>query len=162
MRLILWNLPNTLRELYVFEDFNNLLHSERSTERANPSLGKAFAKATRSLEVFSAAFLIDAENFFADFWPTKPQNSNVMPWKNLRELIALTSRLLHPEIGRGKINRLLMAAGRAAAFMPKLEVMEIWNGGEGHVCFFHTASTLGSLRLPGQVIGGSTCSCITA
>jgi len=44
--------------------------------------------------------------------------------------------LLHPEIGRGKINKLLMAAGRAAALMPELEVMEIWNGGEGHACFF--------------------------
>jgi hypothetical protein len=77
----------------------------------------------------SAAFLVDAEDFFANLWPTNEQNSNVIPWENLRKL-ALTSRLLHPEIGRGKINKLLMAAGRAAAFMPKLEVMEIWNGGE--------------------------------
>lgn len=135
MRLISRNLPSTLQELFVFEDFNNLLHPERSAKRANPSLGKAFAKSTRSLESFSAAFLIDPEDFFADFWPTKPPHPNVIPWKNLRKL-ALTSRLLHSEIGRGKINKLLIAAGRAAAFMPKLEIMEIWNGGDGHACFF--------------------------
>ena len=50
------------------------------------------------------------------------------------------SRLLYPETGRGKIDRLLMAAGQAAAFMPRLEVMEIWNGGEGHACVFRYSS----------------------
>jgi hypothetical protein len=94
----------------------------------------------------SAAFLVDAEDFFANLWPTNEQNSNVIPWENLRKL-ALTSRLLHPEIGRGKINKLLMAAGRAAAFMPKLEVMEIWNGGEGHACLFRYSNDAGEPKI---------------
>jgi len=29
-----------------------------------------------------------------------------------------------------------MAAGCAAAFIPRLRVMEIWNGGEGYACLF--------------------------
>ncbi|KAI1371402.1 hypothetical protein F4677DRAFT_310128 [Hypoxylon crocopeplum] len=29
-----------------------------------------------------------------------------------------------------------MAAAGAATLMPKLEIMEIWNGGEGHACLF--------------------------
>ena len=87
-----------------------------------------------------------AEDFFANLWPTNEQNSNVIPWENLRKL-ALTSRLLHPEIGRGKINKLLMAAGRAAAFMPKLEVMEIWNVGEGHACLFRYSNDAGEPKI---------------
>lgn len=94
----------------------------------------------------SAAFLVDAEDFFADLWPANELNSNVIPWENLRKL-ALTSRLLHPEIGRGKINKLLIAAGRAAAFMPKLEVMEIWNGGEGHACLFRYSNNAGEPKI---------------
>jgi len=109
-------------------------------------LGRALSGASRFLENLSAAFLVDAEDFFANLWPTKEQNSNVIPWENLRKL-ALTSRLLHPEIGRGKINKLLMAAGRAAAFMPKLEVMEIWNGGEGHACLFRYSNDAGEPKI---------------
>jgi hypothetical protein len=105
-------------------------------------LGKALSQSSRFLENLSAAFLVDAKDFFVNFWPTNQQNSNVIPWENLRKL-ALTSRLLHPEIGRGKINKLLMAAARAAAFMPKLEVMEIWNGGEGHACLFRYSNEAG-------------------
>ncbi len=98
-------------------------------------MGRALSKSSRFLENLSAAFLVDAKDFFANLWPSTGQNSNVLPWEYLRKL-ALTSRLLHPEIGRRKIDNLLMAAGRAAAFMPKLEVMEIWNGGEEHACLF--------------------------
>jgi len=87
-------------------------------------LGKALSKSTRFLEKLSVAFLVDAKNFFADFWPTKHQNSNVIPWHNLQS-VALTSRLLHPKIRREMITKLLIAAGQAASFMPKLEVMEI-------------------------------------
>jgi hypothetical protein len=139
-------LPSTLRELYIFEDFNKLLHPERSTKRANPSLGKALSKSSCFLENLSAAFLVDAKDFFANFCPTHEQNSNIIPWGNLRTL-ALTSRLLHPEVGRGRIDKLLMAAGRAAAYMPKLEVMEIWNVGEGHVCVFQYNNHAGKPRI---------------
>jgi len=55
--------------------------------------------------------------------------------------------LLHPEIGRGQIDKLLMAAGRAAAFMPKLEVMEIWNGGEGHTCLLRYSNDAGKPQI---------------
>ncbi|CZR56373.1 uncharacterized protein PAC_06261 [Phialocephala subalpina] len=117
--LLLKNLPPTLRSLSLFSSSNKLLHPERFTGwRANRFLGKALSKPSRSLETLSAAFLIEAQDFFADFWPP------------------LTSHLLYPEIGRGKIRKLLMAAGRAAAFMPKLQAMEIWNGGEGHAALF--------------------------
>jgi len=40
-----------------------------------------------------------------------------------------------------------MAAGRAAAFMPKLVVMEIWNGGEGHACLFRYSIDAGEPKI---------------
>jgi hypothetical protein len=86
----------------------------------------------------SAAFLVDAEDFFANLWPPNEDNLNVIPWENLRKL-ALTSRR--------KINNMLMAAGRAAVLMPKLEVMEIWNGGEGHICFFRYSNDTGGTKI---------------
>jgi hypothetical protein len=94
----------------------------------------------------SAAFLVDAEDFFANLWPPNEDNLNVIPWENLRKL-ALTSRLLRPVTSRRKINNMLMAAGRAAVLMPKLEVMEIWNGGEGHVCFFRYSNDTGGTKI---------------
>ena len=40
-----------------------------------------------------------------------------------------------------------MAAGRAAAFMPKLGVMEIWNSGEGHACLFRYSYDAGNPQI---------------
>lgn len=42
---------------------------------------------------------------------------------------------------------MLMAAGRAATFMPKLEVMEIWNGGEGHSCLLRYSNDAGEPQI---------------
>jgi hypothetical protein len=155
--LISKKLPSTLRDLYIFEDFNKLLHPERAAKRgpANRALGKALSKASRSLKNLSAIFLVDAKDFFADFWPpnywsphaSQNSNANVAPWENLRRL-TLTSHLLHPTTKSVMIRKLLTAVGRAAAFMPKLEVLEIWDatftyGGEvsanrwdGAACIF--------------------------
>lgn len=90
---------------------------------------------------------MDAMDFFVDFWPNHEiQSSNVTPWENLRKL-ALTSRWLRPKMKFGKINNLLMAAGRAVAFMPKLELMEIWNGGEGHLSIFRYSNDAGKPQI---------------
>ncbi|KFZ07638.1 hypothetical protein V501_06264 [Pseudogymnoascus sp. VKM F-4519 (FW-2642)] len=143
-RLLLHGIPSTLRELYIFENFNKVLHPEHFkqltnleeyTKRANPSLGKALSMSSRLLTMLSAAFIVDAVDFFASFKPTNKPNSNVIPWENLQYL-ALTSQLLHPRKADRHINGMLIAAGRAAAFMPKPRGMEIWNGGGGHACVF--------------------------
>ncbi|KAH6667878.1 hypothetical protein B0J14DRAFT_601631 [Halenospora varia] len=81
--LISTNIPRSLRELYIFEDFSTLLHPELPAKRANPSLGEALSKSTRLLKNLSAAFLVDAEHFFADFWPIKQYDPNTVPWENL-------------------------------------------------------------------------------
>lgn len=78
------------------------------------------------MEHLSASFPVDTADFFADFWPGKHLDANLItPWKNLQTL-ALTSHLLHLEY-RLVMGNLLIAASRTAYFMPNLEVMEIWN-----------------------------------
>jgi len=144
--MITKGLPPTLQNLYVFEEFNQILNPDRSTKRPSRALGRAFSAATRSLERFSAAFLIDAKHFFENFSPNKPQDPTEVPWKNLRN-IALTSYVLHPKTGRRTIAKLLLAAARAAALMPKLKIMEIWNGGEGHACIFRYSIDHGRPRI---------------
>ncbi|KFZ04051.1 hypothetical protein V502_10450 [Pseudogymnoascus sp. VKM F-4520 (FW-2644)] len=161
-RLLLHGIPSTLRELSIFEDFNKLLHPEhfkqltnleQYTKRANPSLGKALSKSSRLLTRLSAAFLVDAVDFFASFGPTNNPNANVIPWQNL-QLLALTSRLLHPKTAYRNINGMLIAAGRAAASMPKLRVMEIWNCGRRHACVFRYTNTDGKARISWECIWG--------
>jgi hypothetical protein len=104
-------------------------------KRKSTSLARALFESSRSLENLSVSFLIDAKDFFGIFWPSRPDAPDVVPWNNLRTL-ALTSSLLNPGPDSTKINKLLIAASRAAAYMPRLKVMEIWNGNDGYACVF--------------------------
>jgi hypothetical protein len=143
----------------------------KSGSRQSPLNGKPFP------QELSATSLVDAQDFFADFWPpnywsphaSQNSNANVVPWENLRRL-TLTSHLLHPTKKSVMIRKLLTAAGRAAAFMPKLEVLEIWtatftyggkdpaNRWEGLLVSSNTCTSAKSRRLPLQAIGsGRTC-----
>ncbi|KAK0127879.1 hypothetical protein ONS96_007379 [Cadophora gregata f. sp. sojae] len=128
------DLPSTLRNLYLFEESNNILHSpdhdaERDFRRI---LGSNLSDRSRLLENISVAFLIDAKDFLAQFWPLRVPNiqgaqaSDVVPWENLRTL-TLTSESLRTSINRTVMKNLLTTSCRAVAFMPKLEVLEIWN-----------------------------------
>jgi len=150
-------LPNTLREMHLFEDFNKTLHPKRDARGPYRYLGRSKAGdlghaatcLTKPLETFSASFLIDARSFFAPFHPglaTAPPNPQAHePWKNLRKL-ALTSCRLTVNASSA-ISDLLVAAGRAAALMPRLETMEIWNGGEGHITIFRYTNLDGQRSL---------------
>ncbi|KAK1772229.1 hypothetical protein QBC33DRAFT_520600 [Phialemonium atrogriseum] len=95
---------------------------------------------SRRLESVSASFLLDAQDFFHGLWPTPGKKflnrlNKGKDWGHLKTL-ALTSRLLHPGVPNVEIEKLLRAAGATAALMPKLEVMELWNAGQGHACYF--------------------------
>ncbi|OBT73087.1 hypothetical protein VF21_07606 [Pseudogymnoascus sp. 05NY08] len=162
-RLLLNGIPRNLRRLSIFENYNKRLHPEhfnqfthleQYTRRANPSLGKALSKSSRLLISLTVSFLVDAVDFFASFQPTNNPNVNVIPWENLENL-ALTSRLLHPMTAYRKINEMLAAAGRAAASMPKLKIMEIWNGGRGHACVFRYTNIDGKAHISWESTWGS-------
>ncbi|TVY56604.1 hypothetical protein LCER1_G001741 [Lachnellula cervina] len=127
-------LPSKLRNFYIFEESNNILHlPDHAAERiSRRKLGQNLSHRSRLLENISVAFLIDVKDFLAQFWPLRipnfqaPQASDVVPWKNLRSL-TLTSESLRTSQKRIVIKNLLTTACRAVAFMPKLEVLEIWN-----------------------------------
>jgi hypothetical protein len=147
--LIERSLPTTLRQLTIFEDCDKEFYptirwlTPEYTSRVNsPALGLALARASRHLEHLSASFIIDAKDFLASFWPqiSAPTSASDLLdgyiWDKLTSL-ALTSQLLAPENPFKRINDLLQAAGIAARRMPRLRVMEIWNGKDNnHGCLF--------------------------
>jgi len=130
-------LPRSLKRLTLFEDFNEDLNATFPERNAaycrfiripSASVGTALAKASLSLEQLSVSFLVDAKDFFQAY-----QSDWI--WKDLASL-ALTSRLLDSTKDPADISNLLHAAGVAARNMPKLQTMEIWNGGRRHACVF--------------------------
>ncbi|KAF4464872.1 hypothetical protein FALBO_8304 [Fusarium albosuccineum] len=94
---------------------------------------KSIASASLRLENLSASFIADASYFFDACQPS-------WEWPNLTSIV-LTSRLLTPKkSGTDRINEMLQAAAAAASKMPKLQVMEIWNGRQGLAMVFRYRS----------------------
>ncbi|KAK3943296.1 hypothetical protein QBC46DRAFT_307703 [Diplogelasinospora grovesii] len=135
-------LNKNLRDVILFQDFCRTLNPDRPTDgrgwslgaKSRRPLGRALAKTTRlaAMERFSAAYFIDAYDFFHGFDVFNPQQQPGDPqvWNSLQSL-CLTSGRLNPHITSWKRQKLLARAGRAAALMPSLQSMILWNGGEG-------------------------------
>ncbi|KAK0705483.1 hypothetical protein B0H67DRAFT_649809 [Lasiosphaeris hirsuta] len=130
-----------LKRLSVFENWSlgHYLSTAKSIEfeRAEREAGEWLARASRSLEHLSAAFVADAEDFFRDFLPgavprAVPGNGEATSdlWPHL-ESLALTAWVLRPppwgDASATKAAGMLQAAARAALEMPRLRTMEIWN-----------------------------------
>ncbi|RYO96980.1 hypothetical protein DL764_007381 [Monosporascus ibericus] len=152
--IILTSLPETLKALTIFEDFNedyNIVHCFNYSTREwlyppelvrtpNPSVGAALAYRSLSLERFSASNMVDANDFFRACEPN-------WAWDNLTSL-TLTSRLLtlcKPHLL--PINKMLVDAGTAALRMPHLRTLVIWNGMKRNACAFRYQVTANSTTL---------------
>lgn len=121
----------SLRRVSIFEDFNRVLYRRRERE-CYTLLGKDLARSSRNFEELHASLNVDAKDFFHAFWPGQdPKEKKGVEWKNLKYL-ALTSHSLNP----WDYDQLVQTAAAAAQRMPQLEVMELWNGGEGYSCIF--------------------------
>lgn len=153
-RRILPNLPSTLRDLYLFEDLNETLHTQAVARRrglGSAGLGSSLSNYSRSLENLSVAFLADASDFFEPFLSYPQIGQDPLGW-NFRYL-ALTTILLSFESGRFRED-LLIAAGRAAASMPQLEIMELWDGSEKYAAAFlylHDGKCINHSDRPGSL-----------
>ncbi|KAK1252913.1 hypothetical protein MKX08_004100 [Trichoderma sp. CBMAI-0020] len=99
--------PTRLKKLAVFENFH---------------------QRCLKLEQISASFIIDAKQFFE-------ARGRDWKWASLTTLI-LTSRLLEPLGNQPNITTMFLRAARTALRMPKLELMEIWNGRRGVAAVF--------------------------
>ncbi|KAK4211725.1 hypothetical protein QBC37DRAFT_426296 [Rhypophila decipiens] len=107
-------------------------------------LGRMLGAGTGNLEELSLSHLVDAKDFFYEFFPQKNSIDGDQPqprpyWRNLRSL-AITSKVLG-WVGHGwnggqardntSLDELLTAVAKALASMPKLEILEIWNAESG-------------------------------
>ncbi|KAK4149785.1 hypothetical protein C8A00DRAFT_37621, partial [Chaetomidium leptoderma] len=157
-------LPDSLRSLTLFEDFNEdlnqLFESESRREEddvdftriANPQVGRALAERSVDLEEVAVSFVVDAVDFFRYCRPNRT-------WDKLRSL-SLTSLMLHPLEDRVNMNNMLRSASVAVKRMPKLTILEIWNGARGLACLFQyevhdKSATMTFKSTPGIDLEGS-------
>ena len=131
--------PGVCKEAITVEDFSEdvIAPYSMSPRLLTIILSITLAERSRRLEQLSASFMFDALCFFRAC-----QTGWV--WAELRSL-ALTSRTLdqRERVRTGITGVIPRAAGlmlcdaaRAVKSMPKLKIMEIWNGGAGHACLF--------------------------
>ncbi|KAH9232622.1 hypothetical protein K456DRAFT_1839384 [Colletotrichum gloeosporioides 23] len=122
-----------LRKLVIFENFTQKYPEIFDPfQMPTPKMCKAIAHASLQLEHLSASFMADASHFFSGCEPS-------WKWSNLTSL-ALTSQLLAPDATTTQIGAMLRTAAKVALRMPKLRVMEIWNGREGLAALFQYKS----------------------
>lgn len=96
----------------------------------NPALSRILSEVSSNYESLSASFVVDADGFFA-----LNESQPLKTWPNLRHLF-LTSQLLAPDQDKTRVTDMLRAAARAAAYMPKLETLQIWNGRKNLAALF--------------------------
>lgn len=115
--------------MVIFEDFhgNNPAMSLR-VRAAEINTGHALVKASLGLEHLAASFVTDASHFFnaCQKWTI---------WPRL-ESLALTSNALKPQQQSAYINDFLQMIALKAMKMPRLKLMELWNGSAGFASVF--------------------------
>jgi len=155
---VLESVPNSVRRLSIFKDFNNQL--ELAVDNATPHLNqrvetpsatklylaRAFAAKSQHLERLSISYMIDAQQFFT--------SCQQLPctWNFLQSL-TLTSSTLARTAPRQDIYTLLQNASSVALKMPQLHTMVLWNSEPGQACAViyqrHTASAIATLTWRG-------------
>ncbi|KAG4279216.1 hypothetical protein FPRO04_05757 [Fusarium proliferatum] len=123
----------SLCKLVIFENDNE---SYAETYRApavrvpSQDVSLKLARISQHLEMLSAAFMADASHFFA-----APQIQDSWTWGKLASL-ALTSNVLTGDADPLHVDEMLQNAATAALKMPKLNIMELWNGRKGVAMLF--------------------------
>ncbi|KAK8017858.1 hypothetical protein PG993_014184 [Apiospora rasikravindrae] len=121
----------SLKKLVIFENFNQRYPypgGRNSVRSSHPASSWNLVMVSRRLEHLAASFVVDASHFFDLKSPKKT-------WPRLTSLV-LTSNLLTPGTSSVETGAMLQAAAAAAMRMPKLEMMEIWNGRKGLAALF--------------------------
>ncbi|SCV50757.1 uncharacterized protein FFB14_11612 [Fusarium fujikuroi] len=130
----------SLCKLVIFENDNE---SYAETYRApavrvpSQDVSLKLARTSQHLEILSASFMADASHFFA-----VPQIQDSWTWGKLASL-ALTSNVLTGDADPLDVNRMLQNAAAAAFKMPKLNIMELWNGRKGLSRYGRSSTEIG-------------------
>lgn len=132
-----------LSDIVIFENFNgqyprriNPFYPSSSVRLAGPDVTRAIWKASQFASLVCASFIADARYFF-NFTPTA---TAIPRWPNLQKLV-LTTRLFTPPGNPNAIDKMLMEAARALAYMPNLREFQLWNGDVGLAALFHFSLT---------------------
>ncbi|KAK3941888.1 hypothetical protein QBC46DRAFT_340003 [Diplogelasinospora grovesii] len=156
-------LPDSLKRLTLFAEARESFHKQSAmpvAKNTHPNMAKSLVTLSRNLQQLSVSFLIDAEDFFRSslYWPTAASDEggekgeelyrhrldHEPRWEHLTSLALTSKRLIMPQPSSSswmsRINDLLFAAAVTAKMMPKLEVMEIWNGDKGQAGIFRYVS----------------------
>ena len=113
----------------MFEDFHgNNPAMSLAVRAAEIDTGYALVEASLGLEHLAASFFSDASDFF-----DACQKQEI--WPRL-ESLALTSNVLEPQQQSVRINDFLEATAPIAKKMPRLKLMELWNGRAGFAGVF--------------------------
>lgn len=139
--LLFKGLPNTLQELFILEDFNEVFRPNEFPWRPYPIMAFSLASSSCRLRKLSAFFLIDADVFFFPrIWPntgTWLEDLQERPHYPDLELLTLTTQISRLRRFKEKATEMLITAGVVALYrMPKLGFMKIWCIGETHCCLF--------------------------
>lgn len=123
--------PTTLKRISIFEHFGAFDQNDLWDTRIRfPFLAHGLRRLSTHLQDLSVSFAVDAKDFFQPWAGLKPGVPAPVPaqprWGNLRWL-TLTSRMIAEVAFPDEINTLLRAAGLAAASMPALQAMELYN-----------------------------------
>ena len=121
MRLCKSLRSDQLRRMVVFGNFHgNKPAMSPAVQAAEIDTAYALVEASLGLEHLAASFVSDASHFF-----DACQKWNI--WPRL-ESLALTSNVLEPQQQSIYINDLLETIAIVAMKMPRLKLMELWNG----------------------------------
>ncbi|KAF5970200.1 PRANC domain-containing protein [Fusarium coicis] len=122
-----------LRKLVIFENDNESyaeIFRAPAIRVARRAVSLKLARTSQHLEMLSASFMVDASHFFA-----APQTHDSWTWSKLTSL-ALTSKVLTGDADQLHVNSMLQNAAATALRMPRLNIMELWNGRKGVAMLF--------------------------
>ncbi|CAG7563916.1 unnamed protein product [Fusarium equiseti] len=128
-------LPRSTKSLSIYGETNTAIHGWKNKEVNFISFAKALRQYTNFLEHLSISHMIDAREFFRPFSSANEEaTSSLREWPNLRTL-SLTSDVFKTGTEE-EITSFLCTAARAARKMPRLQMLELWNGEAEMACVF--------------------------
>jgi hypothetical protein len=127
----------------MLHDSNIVIHGQAESRFSEQlELRDVLPMCTQPLVDVSLAFVTDAFFFFMSFRDVEFRVDTALHWPNLRTL-SLTSTALLSETKGGFDStatfyflELMTSINRAVKFIPKLELLEIWNGVDGEAFVF--------------------------
>lgn len=128
-------LPRSTKSLSLYGETNTAIHVWENKDANFISFAKALRQYTNFLEHLSISHMVDAREFFRPFSSANEEaTSSLREWPNLKTL-SLTSDVFKTGTEE-EITSFLCTAARAARKMPRLQMLELWNGEAEMACVF--------------------------